>query len=408
MKILHTSDWHIGRLLYGAKRYDEFEAFLGWLEQEIVSQKIELLLIAGDIFDTTTPSNRAQQMYYRFLFNVCRSDLRHVVIISGNHDSPSFLSAPKELLRALNVHVVGAPSNNLADEVIELKDSSGNPEAIVCAVPYLRDRDIRTVRPGESISDKGLNLAEGIKGHYEEVFKIAVDKQKTCGDIPVIGMGHLFAAGGKTIDGDGVRELYVGSLAYVRKGIFPDTADYVALGHLHVPQKVGGTDHIRYSGSPVPMGFGEANQEKSVVIADIKKGELKLELLPIPCFQQLIKIKGDLDKIIEQIEGLKNKDSHAWLEIEYTGKTIPGNLKETIENLMAQTGMEIRRIRNQQVLERVMNKSREARTLDELSVNDVFNRLLDMQEVEPDQREALIEAHQEIVTLIHESDIKAE
>ncbi len=411
MKILHTSDWHIGRLLYGRKRYDEFEAFFAWLEQLIVSQKIDALLVAGDIFDTTLPSNRAQEIYYRFLCNVCASGLRHVVITAGNHDSPSFLSAPKDLLRALNVHVLGAASKEPNDEVIELKGSSGKVEAIVCAVPYLRDRDIRTVKAGESIADKGLNLVKGIGSHYDEVFKIAQEKQikqKKYGDIPVIGMGHLFAAGGKTIDGDGVRDLYVGSLAYVGKEIFPDTVDYVALGHLHVPQSVGGAEHIRYSGSPIPMGYGEANQEKSVVILDVKKGDLKFDLYPVPCFQSLKRIKGDLEDILQEIEDLKRNNSSAWLEIEYTGKKIPGNLKETIEILVADTGMEIRRIKNRRVLERMIKKSREAKTLEDLSVGDVFNQLLETHEVESDQRVELIQAYQEIVALLHEEDTMAE
>ena len=134
MKILHTSDWHLGRSLYGRKRYDEFTAFLDWVAQTIEAEGIDTLLVAGDVFDTTTPSNRAQELYYRFLCRVSTSCCRHVVVIAGNHDSPSFLSAPKELLRVLNVYVVGSMTEIMDDEVIVLhKDEQ--PEAIVCAVP---------------------------------------------------------------------------------------------------------------------------------------------------------------------------------------------------------------------------------------------------------------------------------
>jgi exonuclease SbcD len=112
MKILHTSDWHIGRSLYGRKRYDEFSAFLDWLAEFIQTENIDALLVAGDIFDTSMPSNRAQELYYRFLCKVSASCCRHIVVIAGNHDSPSFLNAPKELLRALNVHVVGSITQN--------------------------------------------------------------------------------------------------------------------------------------------------------------------------------------------------------------------------------------------------------------------------------------------------------
>ncbi len=406
MKILHTSDWHIGRMLYGQKRYDEFSAFLDWLANLITEQQIDLLLVAGDIFDTTTPSNRAQELYYRFLFNISSSCLRHVVIIAGNHDSPSFLNAPKALLRALNIHVVGSTSKNPANEIILLNGPSDNPEAIVCAVPYLRDRDIRKVTAGETITDKNLKLLEGIRDHYESVFQLA--EKKSGSNIPVIGMGHLFAAGGKTMDGDGVRELYVGSLARVGTDIFPKLADYVALGHLHVPQKVGGKEHIRYSGSPIPMGYGEAKQEKSVVVVELNNGEASIDLCPVPSFQVLKKIKGNMSEILKSIEILKTENSTAWLEIEYIGNEIPGNLRQQIEESAEDTGMKILRIKNRRVTQRVIEKGRDSKTLDDLSPKEVFDRLLDTYEVEDQQRPEMNRAHQEILTQIHEEDIKAE
>ena len=264
MKVLHTSDWHLGRMLYGRKRYDEFEAFLNWLYNTIKSEGIDILLVAGDIFDTRTPSHRSQELYYKFLCDVAKSNCRHVVIIAGNHDSPSFLNAPKEILHALNIYVVGSITQCLEDEVIVLNDQQNNPEAIMCAVPYLRDRDIRTVEPGETIEDKNNKLIKGIQDHYEKACKLAEEKQKQFKDkedVPIIAMGHLFTSGGKVLDGDGVRDLYVGSLAHVKKGTFPKSIDYLALGHLHVPQCVEGSEYIRYSGSPIPMGYNEAYQK---------------------------------------------------------------------------------------------------------------------------------------------------
>ena len=265
MKLLHTSDWHIGRTLYGRKRYEEFEAFLTWLAQTIQKNEIDALLVAGDVFDTSAPSNRAQELYYRFLCRVAASSCRHVVVIAGNHDSPSFLNAPKELLKALDVHVIGSATADPEDEVLVLRNEQDNPELIVCAVPYLRDRDIRVAEAGESVEDKERKLIDGIRNHYAAVAALAEQKREELGvDIPIVGMGHLFTAGGQTVDGDGVRELYVGSLAHVTAGIFPACFNYLALGHLHVPQMVNGSETIRYSGSPMPMGFGEAKQQKSV------------------------------------------------------------------------------------------------------------------------------------------------
>lgn len=413
MKILHTADWHIGRSLYGRKRYDEFSAFLNWLAELIKKESVDALLVSGDIFDTSTPSNRAQELYYRFLCNVSASGCRHVVIIAGNHDSPSFLNAPKELLRALNVHVVGSITEKPEDEVILLSGPSDVPEAVVCAVPYLRDRDIRVVKAGESIEDKNANLIKGVQRHYADVCQAAREEQKKHGDIPIIGMGHLFTAGGKTIDGDGVRELYVGSLAHVGKDIFPDCIDYLALGHLHVPQIVGKTEHIRYAGSPIPMGYGEAKQEKSVVSIDFKTfgnpdAFLNITLHAVPCFQALERISGGMDEIIQRIDELKSKGSHAWLEIEYTGDKIAGNLREIVEEAVADTGMEIRRIKNKRVIEKIISQTCKEELLDDLDVTDVFNRLLDTCEVALDERPALIQAHQEIVTSLHEEDTNAE
>lgn len=271
LTVLHTSDWHLGRRLYGRMRYDEFAAFLGWLETAISEQHVDVLIVAGDIFDTMTPSNRAQALYYEFLGRVSRSCCQHIVIVAGNHDSPTFLDAPSHVLKFLNVHVIGTACEDLNDEVLVLDDTDGAPHCIIAAVPYLRDRDVRSSSAGESMDSKDANVIKGIRAHYDNVASIAKAKQSQLikshqRHIPIIATGHLFAAGGTTTEDDGVRELYVGSLGKVSADMFDDGFDYVALGHLHVPQRVGGRETIRYSGSPIAMGFGEARQQKQVLI----------------------------------------------------------------------------------------------------------------------------------------------
>jgi len=269
LTLLHTSDWHLGRRLYGKPRYDEFKQFLDWQLQTLREQKVDVLLIAGDIFDTTAPSNQAQNLYYDFLSQVCDTDCRHVVIVAGNHDSASFLEAPKQLLKAFNIHIIGSMTDTPTDEVITLSDKAGQPELIVMAVPYLRDRDVRTVGHGERLDDKERKLAQGIKAHYAQIADIAIAQQaqlkaKYNRTIPIVATGHLFTVGGQTMEGDGVRDLYVGSLGSIGAEIFHPQIDYVALGHLHIPQVVGGQPHIRYAGSPIAMGFGESRQQKQV------------------------------------------------------------------------------------------------------------------------------------------------
>lgn len=269
LTLLHTSDWHLGRRLYGKPRYDEFKQFLDWQLQTLREQKVDVLLIAGDIFDTTAPSNQAQNLYYDFLSQVCHTECRHVIIVAGNHDSASFLEGPKQLLKAFNIHIIGSMTDTPTDEVITLLDKSGQPELIVMAVPYLRDRDVRTVGHGERLDDKERKLAQGIKAHYAQIADIAMVRQAQLQanynrSIPIVATGHLFTVGGQTMEGDGVRDLYVGSLGSIGAEIFHPQIDYVALGHLHIPQAVGGQPHIRYAGSPIAMGFGESRQQKQV------------------------------------------------------------------------------------------------------------------------------------------------
>ncbi len=444
MKILHTSDWHLGRSLYGRKRYKEFSAFLDWLSSNIESENIDALLISGDVFDTTTPGNRAQELYYRFLCRVSGSCCHHIIITSGNHDSPTFLNAPKDLLRTLNVYVVGAMTENPEDEVIPIfnfrsemddleseksdfrLDKNKNIQskinlqksAIICAVPYLRDRDIRLVEPGESIEDKNKKLVEGIKNHYSEIIAIAEQKRIELLQqskiknpqlkIPIIAMGHLFTTGGKTVDGDGVRDLYVGSLAQVNEDVFSTSIDYLALGHLHIPQCVGNTEHIRYSGSPLPMGFGEAKQEKQVLIIEFKNQQSKIKKLTVPCFQPLERIAGSLDEILEKLEHLKQDNSTAWLEIEYTGHDIISNLREIIDETITGSTMEILRIKNKQLIDRVISTIQKDETLDDMDVNDVFERCLDAFDVLDEDHEELTASYNEIIRDLAEDDSNAE
>lgn len=409
MKILHTSDWHIGRTLYGRKRYEEFDSFLTWLAETIQQNEIDALLVAGDVFDTSAPSNRAQELYYRFLCRVAASCCQHVVVVAGNHDSPSFLNAPKELLKALDVHVVGSSTTSPEDEVLVLRNDQDTPELIVCAVPYLRDRDIRVAEAGESVEDKERKLIDGIRTHYAAVAALAEQKREELGvDIPIVGTGHLFTAGGQTVDGDGVRELYVGSLAHVTAGIFPVCFNYLALGHLHIPQEVNGSKTIRYSGSPLPMGFGEAKQQKSVCQVEFHSTAASVQLIDVPVFQKLERVRGDWDGISSRILELTATGSPGWLEVIYDGIEVIGDLRERLEAAISGTQMEILRIKNNRIIDRVLGQIHEEETLDDLNVNDVFERCLAVHDVPEEQRPELLRAYQETVSSLYEDDVQAE
>ncbi len=407
--VLHTSDWHIGRTLFGRKRYKEFESFLAWLAETIREERVDILLVAGDVFDTSAPSNRSQALYYRFLCQIAASPCRHVVVVAGNHDSPTFLDAPRDLLRALDVHVIGAAAPNREDEVLLLKDPQGAPEMIVCAVPYLRDRDIRVTEACESIADKERKLIEGIRGHYGEVVATAKQMRADLGvQVPIIATGHLFVTGGSTVDGDGVRELYVGSLAHVPEGIFPDGIDYLCLGHLHVPQKVNGSEVRRYCGSPLPMGFGEAKQQKSLCLVTFSGSERTVKLVNVPVFQKLVRIQGDWEEIGKQLLELCGASSEAWLEIVYDGEEVIGDLRERLEAAVAGTAMSILRVRNNRIIDRVMKRMPDDRTLDDLNVEDVFQRCLAAHAVPDTQHAGLWRTYRETLAAMDDADTRAE
>ncbi len=409
MRILHTSDWHLGHSLYGRKRYEEFESFLNWLAKLLTQEEIDVLLVAGDIFDNTAPSNRSQELYYRFLCQAAASCCRYVVITGGNHDSPSFLNAPRDLLRYLQVYVVANIEENPDDEVLVLQNQAGEAGLIVCAVPYLRDRDIRGVEIGESVEDKERKLVEGIRAHYALVVdraqEIRAGMEKP---VPIIAMGHLFASGGTTVKGDGVRDLYVGSLAHVGADVFPAAIDYLALGHLHTAQKIGRQENYRYSGAPLPMGFGEAGQEKQVVKVEFADGRTRVTYIPVPVFRALYSIHGDWEQIAAELARLKAEQAEAWLEVVYEGTEIISDLREKLDEIVAGTGLEILRSWNNRLWEQDKQLMGEGEVLSELDVREVFERCLQAHGIEEGERKELLKLFQEVVDALDTEDLMAE
>lgn len=412
MRILHTSDWHIGSALYGRKRYDESEQFLHWLVETIKNCSIEALLVAGDIFDTSTPSNTAQELYYRFLNEVSRTTCRHVIVTGGNHDSPSFLDAPKALLKAFNVYVVGSAAEREEDEVLVLKDADNNSEAIVCAVPFLRDRDVRQSSEGESYRDKENRLVEGIISHYQTVYEEACKERNELGkSLPIIGMGHLFIAGSsiykRSGETNGERDLYVGSLGQVPADRLPPF-DYFALGHLHIPQNVAGCKNIRYSGSPMAMNFDEIHQQKSVVIVDIHDQHVHIRTVPVPAFRHFEQIKGDWDSIEASLRRLKEESFAGWVEVIYEGQEVIGNLRERVYKLVENTSIEVLKIQNAMLFNAVMKQYEKEVELQDLNPADVFDQCLIDHGIPDDQKIVLKGLFSEVCRQISEADNQKE
>lgn len=398
LKILHTSDWHLGQQLHGKKRDDEFSSFLNWLVSVIDDNKVDILLVSGDIFDNGSPGAQAQKLYYDFLFRASLAGVKHIVITAGNHDSPSFLAAPKEILSHMQVHVVGAFSGNVEDEIFLLRDETDKPMLIVCAAPFLRERDVRESSPGESIDEKERKLASGIREHYASLAR-AADNLRGQADIPIIAMGHLYTAGGTA--GDGVRELYIGTLGHVGHDIFSPLFDYVALGHLHRPQKIGGLDYIRYSGSPLPMSLAEACQQKEIVLASFENGKRVINPLPVPRFRNFMSISGNRAQILEKLHNLvaDNKNKEIWLGIFYDGDDSSGLLGRESYKIVENTQIKILLIKPQNSTS-PKGVARVNKSIAEIKPEEMFSRLLERKN--PPDKEDMLDAFKELLAIWNE------
>ena len=390
MRILHTSDWHIGHKHYGRQRHHEFSRFFDWLLETIDEYEVEALIVAGDIFDSQTPSNRSLKLYYHFLSRISNTCCRNVVITGGNHDSPALLNGPQELLHFLNIHVIGRAADPIENELIVLQGEDNMPELMVLAVPYLRDRDIRSTEAGESPGAKQNKLLQGIRDHYKKLCILTREKQAHLAiPIPLLATGHLFCQGGTTRQGDGVRELYVGTLVQVALDTFPADIDYLALGHLHLPQKVAGHEYRRYSGSPLAMSFNEAEEQKIVLLVDMGEQPIVQEI-PVPCFQALAKITGNCEQILEHIAALAAKNQSILLEINYLGQTLVDDLQEQIYSAVEDTELTVLRISNKRIFDHILQQTAALKTLEELSPRQVFQQCLDLHEISETQQQEMI------------------
>lgn len=293
MKILHTADWHIGKRLHKYDLLDDFAHFQDWLVRLIKDQQIDVVLVSGDIFDLATPSSEAQKAYFDMLLGL--RDLNcQVIMTGGNHDSPRILNAPAPLLEVMNIHVIGSKPDNLEDLLIPLREKDGNIKAVVAAVPYLREANLRSPSDEGGINDKVEVIRKGIADVFS---KTAQACEKCYSGVPAIAMGHLFAAGVSTSESE--REIQIGNEASFEATGFGTYFQYVALGHIHRPQQVSGEVPTFYSGSPMPLSFSEKEDQKRVLVLDTNTWEV--ESVGIPPFRKLLKIKGSMEQLKSQL-----------------------------------------------------------------------------------------------------------
>ncbi|TKI06321.1 exonuclease subunit SbcD [Martelella alba] len=373
MRIIHTSDWHLGQSFYTKNRAREHQTFLRWLIEQVERYHVDAVLVVGDIFDTGTPPSYARELFNRFVTDLQPTGCQ-LIVLGGNHDAAATLNESRDLLACLHTRVIARADGQ---QVFPLNKRNGKPGAILCAVPFLRARDLLASRPGESADDKQRALAQAIADHYRQCHEQALALRSTLpSPVPIVATGHLTVVGAST--SESVRDIYIGSLEAFPAQRFPPV-DYLALGHIHRPQVVNVDPPIHYCGSPIALSFDEAGQTKQVnlvTFADGRKAEITP--LPIPEVQPMRLLSGTAEQIETQLRALESSQGGQpiWLDIEVTTDDWLNDIQQRIRQTAADLPVEIVLLRRnrEQRLRSLAQSPRE--TLAELSVEEVFERRL--------------------------------
>jgi len=294
-KILHTSDWHLGKKIFRRSRIGEQKSFLNWLVEIIVKEKIDIVIIAGDIFDTPSPPNSALDLYFNFLEEVSLLKSCHIVIISGNHDSANFIQAPAKILKRHNIHIKTKFSKNLKDNIINLNINDSSI-AIKC-LPYFRSYELYDFLEKDEVLDS--TAVESIMKDFastwpketkEESFKIMIGHH-AFGDFSATGSEHV---------------INIMGLESLKLNWFQGQFDYIALGHIHKTQKMSKEENIFYSGSPLPLRFSEKQDKHCLLVNISSPTKESVTKIKVPNFKDIITIQGDDLSILETLESTLN------------------------------------------------------------------------------------------------------
>lgn len=289
LRIVHTSDWHLGQTLKGHSRDYEHAAFFDWLLDVLEDEEADALLVAGDIFDRSIVPASAERLYYDLIHRLrTRLPALDLVFIGGNHDPAGRLDAPARLLGASGATVVGGyDAENLDRMLVPLRDRDGAVAAWVAAVPFLKRSDYSSAH----------STATGYTTVYEKVLDEARTRVGT--HQALIGMGHCHMAGGALQES--VRDVLRGNEEAVPATIFPADVAYAALGHLHLAQEVGDS-RIRYCGSPIPLSMSETGYTHQVLVADFEGENLTdVRARAVPRVVPFRRFEGPLDVVLADI-----------------------------------------------------------------------------------------------------------
>jgi exonuclease SbcD len=400
MKILHTSDWHLGHQLCKHSRQQEHDLFIQWLLNTINENNIQLLIISGDIFDSGFPPNYALAQYYNFLRSLSDTCCRHAVIVGGNHDMPSTLNAPRSLLKFFHIHVFGGAEPETSLQLVPLYDSGQKLEAIICAIPFLRARELKLNHTGESYVDKDRNLIEAMSIHYNQLSEMAETfKKKQSLSVPIIATGHLFTAGGKLSDTE--RDLYIGQSKHLPANYLSKNFDYVALGHLHKCQCPRETPPIYYSGSPIPLSFNEASHDQYVLIVEFNGKQCEsVQKKSVPRFRNLIKIKGHFETIQKELANFSTSNLYdllPWIEIHVLDENPSSNVHDKILSLCDESCFALLKVICKPPPSQTIHF--QAQQLDDLSPLDVFEKRCEAYDVKGKSYDELLSTFKELLFL---------
>ncbi|WP_410529198.1 exonuclease subunit SbcD [Serratia sp. AXJ-M] len=405
MRLIHTSDWHLGQYFFTKSRAAEHQAFLRWLIEQIEQHQVDALIVAGDLFDTGSPPSYARELYNRFVVELQRTGCQ-LVVLGGNHDSVATLNESRELLSCLNTTVIANAQSEIEQQVLVLNQRDGQPGAVLSAIPFLRPRDLLTSRAGESGVQKQQALQESIADHYHTLYQAACARRDALGlPLPIVATGHLTTVGVTT--SDSVRDIYIGTLDAFPAQAFPP-ADYIALGHIHRAQNVAKSEHIRYSGSPIPLSFDELGKAKSVFMVDFAAGALQqVSALEIPSFQPMQLIKGDLAQIEQQLRLFADYQGElpVWLDIEVATQDYLSDIQRRIQLLADQLPVEVVLLRRSKEQRRQAIEQQDKETLNELSVTEVFERRLAQEpEMAEARKQRMSQMFQQVVEAVRHQD----
>jgi exonuclease SbcD len=361
IRLLHTSDWHLGRKLYDRSRLPEQQAFLDWLLEEIKQNQVDLVLLAGDVFDSSVPSAQSTDAYYRFLFRLYQETSATAIIIAGNHDSAVRLAAPRQFLKIARIHLVG--NLNPDNDDCRIFYEKGAEKIAVVALPYLPEGEILSHVSFEEEIASARRYREAIRKIYENA-----SAGITC---PLVVMGHLFLDGATSTDSE--RTIQLGGSLPVTLDDLPPNTRYAALGHLHRPQKFEKNGILAvYSGSPLPMTFKEAEYAKKLFLIDIAADQsVTLHEKIIPVFRPLVRVHGTFEEIMNAA-AQQDWEKH-FIEIELQIDQPEIGMSDQIRGAFAERGGEVASV---QTVLRNQNDEHEL-TADEVtsqSPQDIFGK----------------------------------